>query len=75
MAENTLLRVYTVIDKGENRDAFWLNIGSAHPHKDGKGMNVLLQAMPLDGKLVIREVSDEEAEKEDAPKRKGRSRS
>ena len=58
-------RVYTLIprktDKGED-DTFWLNIGAAFAHKDAKGWNLVLQAMPLDGKLVIREVTEPEPE-------------
>ena len=33
--------VYTVEDRGENEDPFWLKIGAAWPHKDGKGFNIL----------------------------------
>jgi hypothetical protein len=32
----------------------------AFPHKDGKGFNIMLQALPLDGKIVCREVTGEE---------------
>ena len=71
----TMLRVYTVVDKGDGNDPFWLNIGSAFPHKDNAGFNILLQAMPIDGKLVVREVSEDEAKEEDKPKKKGRTRS
>ena len=52
-------RVYSVI-KREGKDDFWLNIGLAFPHNDGKGFNVMLQAMPFDGKLVLRETAEEE---------------
>ena len=52
-------RVYTVI-KREGQDDYWLNIGLAFPHKDGKGFNIVLQALPLDGKIVCREITDEE---------------
>src|SRR3982751_1855612 len=52
-------RVYTVI-KREGQDDYWLNIGLAFPHKDGKGFNVVLQALPLDGKIVCRDLPDEE---------------
>ena len=52
-------RVYTVI-KRDGKDDFWLNIGSAFKHGNGEGFNVLLQAMPLDGKLVLRPFKDEE---------------
>lgn len=74
-----VFRVYSVIDKGKDangkeRDAFWHNLGTAFPHKDGKGYNLLLEVLPIpvDGvaKLVIREVEPKEAEAEDAPKKK-----
>ena len=60
MAEKStkLFRVYSVVPRAK-QDDYWLNIGAAFPHDDGKGWNVLLQALPLphDGqtKLVIRE--------------------
>lgn len=56
-------RAYSVI-KREGQDDFWLNIGLAFPHKDGKGLNVVLQAFPLDGKIVLREPSDDEPEQQ-----------
>jgi len=54
-------RAYTVIRR-EGQDDFWLNIGLAFPHNDGKGLNIMLQAMPLDGKIVLREANSDEAE-------------
>jgi len=53
-------RVYSVISRGEGKDDYWLNIGLAFPHNDGKGFNVMLQAFPLDGKLVLRETAEDE---------------
>lgn len=49
-----------VVD-GEGDKAFWTKIGAAWPHEDGQGFNVTLTAMPLNGRLVIREpkTSDE----------------
>ncbi len=32
----------------------WTRVGVAFPHADGKGFNVLLHAVPLDGKMVLR---------------------
>ena len=52
-------RAFSVI-KRDGQDDFWLNIGLAFPHKDGKGLNVVLQAFPLDGKIVLREPSDDD---------------
>lgn len=67
MAEKAkMYRVYSVIARPKQED-FWLNLGSAFIHDDGKGFNVLLQALPIgDGgaaKLVIREYTPKEGEK------------
>jgi hypothetical protein len=35
-------------------DDYWLNIGAAFPHDDGKGFNVILQAHPIGEKIVLR---------------------
>ena len=52
-------RVYTVI-KREGKDDFWLNLGVAFAHDDDEGFNLLLQALPIDGKLVLRTYREEE---------------
>lgn len=39
---------------GGEKKADWTKVGVAFPHSDGKGFNVLLQAVPLDGKMVLR---------------------
>ena len=52
-------RAYTVI-KREGQDDFWLNLGLVFPHKDGNGFNIMLQALPLDGRIVCREISDDD---------------
>jgi len=51
-----MYRVYSIIERPK-QDDYWLNIGVAFPHEDGKGFNVMLQALPLhgDGKIVLRE--------------------
>ena len=50
---NPAYRAYTVV-KREGKDDFWLNLGVAFPHEDGEGFNILLQALPIDAKLVLR---------------------
>ena len=52
-------RAYSVI-KREGQDDYWLNIGLVFPHKDNGGFNIMLQAFPLDGKIVCREITAEE---------------
>ena len=44
--------VYVVEGEGDN--AYWTKIGSAWNHKDGDGINVILTALPLNGRLTIR---------------------
>ena len=45
--------VYTV-KKQEGQDPFWLKIGAAWANKDEQGFSVQLDALPLDGRLVLR---------------------
>ena len=61
-------RVFSVIPR-EGKDDYWLNIGLVFPHKDGGGFNLILQAFPLDGKIVVREINEERAEEAAAPPR------
>lgn len=51
--------VYVV--EGEGDSAFWTKIGAAWPHQDGKGFNIQLSCMPLNGRLGVREPKAEEA--------------
>ena len=61
-----MYRVYSIIER-QKQDDYWLNIGVAFPHEDGKGFNVMLQALPIhgNGKIVLREheaKADDDAE-------------
>jgi hypothetical protein len=76
--QQSTYRAYSVI-KREGQDDYWLNLGLAFPHKDGKGFNIMLQAIPLDGKVVCREITDDEPvqdpprqERSDRQHRRGR---
>ncbi|MDX2199492.1 MAG: hypothetical protein SF069_11045 [Phycisphaerae bacterium] len=46
--------VYQVRDRGQGQSGIWTRIGAAWPHNDGKGFNVQIDAVPLDGKLTLR---------------------
>ncbi len=48
---------YQVRDR-EGRKAFWTRIGSAWAHADGKGFNVQLEVVPLDGRITLRVASE-----------------
>jgi hypothetical protein len=55
---------YTVKDRGEGKEPYWLAIGGAWKHEDGKGMTLQLDAAPLDGKITLREKRREDYEKQ-----------
>ena len=37
---------------------FWTRIGSVWAHSDGKGFNLSVDTFPLDGRIVLRVVSE-----------------
>ena len=41
-------------DKG-----FWTRIGAAWVHKDGKGFNIQLDVVPLDGRIQLRVANEQ----------------
>jgi CHC2-type zinc finger protein len=48
-------------DSDADQAGFWTKVGSAWPHKDGKGLNVLLKPnIAVSGRLVLREWDDEQ---------------
>jgi hypothetical protein len=55
-------KVFVVEERGEGNDtdAFWTRVGSAWAHKDGKGFNVVLSALPVNGRLVLRTFTEED---------------
>ena len=47
------------VSKGGQR-SFWTRIGIAWVHKDGKGYNIKLDSLPIDGNVILRITSEEE---------------
>jgi hypothetical protein len=66
MSNKPVLLAYTVKDRGKSKKAIWTRIGAAWPHENGNGFTIELEALPLDGRLVLtepkRETSDAPAE-------------
>jgi len=66
-------RAYVIEDReGDQTDqsGFWTRIGSAWPHKDGKGLNVqLVPGIAVSGRLVLREYTDEDAKVEEGKRK------
>lgn len=69
-------RLYRV--DGNGPDARWTKIGAAWPKRDGKGFNILCDAVPLQGRIVMRAYTPkpktEEAAARSAPSRKAGAR-
>lgn len=51
--KKTRLNVFTPVEKKDSK-TFWLRVGTAFTNKDGS-INVYLDAVPLNGKLQLRE--------------------
>jgi hypothetical protein len=62
-------RANTVIKRGDDKEDYWLNIGMAFENEDGRRINILVQAAPLDGKLVLRRSKDNPADEKPKKKR------
>ena len=46
---------------GEQPTGFWTRVGSAWPHKDGRGLNIqLIPGVAVHGRIVLRENDDEQ---------------
>lgn len=60
--------------EGEGEKAFWTRVGSAWPNSDGKGFNITLSALPINGRIVLREFTEEEAVEEEKPKSKQKAK-
>ena len=44
-----------VTNNGEK--GFWTKVGAAWPHKDGKGLSLQLDVLPMNGRIVLRQPS------------------
>lgn len=53
-------RLYIV--KGNGEASRWTEVGAAWPNRDGKGFTFQVDATPLGGRLVMREIRRERAE-------------
>jgi hypothetical protein len=48
-------RIFAVSKRGEGKKSHWLEVGAAWSHRDGRGLSLKLDFMPLNGaELVLR---------------------
>lgn len=59
-------KAFVVEEKdGDEDKGFWNRVGSAWPHKDGKGFNLVIPpGIAVSGRIVLREFTDEDAKAE-----------
>jgi hypothetical protein len=60
MSDKPTLYAYTVKNRGRNKTAIWTRIGAAWPHDKGNGLTIELDALPLDGRIVLTEPKAEQ---------------
>ncbi len=53
-------RLYNVTGEGDK--ANWTQVGAAWQHADKQGFNIMCDAMPLTGRMVMRIVKEKDAE-------------
>jgi hypothetical protein len=46
-------QAWHVTNKGD--DSFWTKVGAAWPHRDGKGLSLILSVIPMNGQIVLRQ--------------------
>jgi hypothetical protein len=48
------------VRSNEGQKSIWTRIGGAWPHSDGQGFNILLDALPIDGRITLRIPNDKD---------------
>jgi hypothetical protein len=54
------LYAYAVEDAPRGQKSYWTRIGRMFNHKDGKGYDLVLNALPINGRIVIRQEEPKE---------------
>lgn len=49
------------VREGKGDESYWTRIGSAWQHGDGKGFNIQIETVPLDGRITLRVPSEKKS--------------
>lgn len=52
------MQAYTVKELDDGQNPIWSRIGAAWQHKDGQGFDIRMDALPVDGRIVLRVPKD-----------------
>ncbi|MBB4397938.1 hypothetical protein [Bradyrhizobium sp. ERR14] len=53
MSKKPTMIAYTVKDRGNDKKPFWVRVGAAWPLKEKPGFSIELDAMPVDGRIIL----------------------
>ena len=56
MSGDPVLIAYGVKRKRKTLGNYWQKIGEAYPHAEGAGLTLVLDAVPMDGRIVLLEL-------------------
>lgn len=57
MSNDPVLIAYSPQQRSSGK-TYWQRIGRAYPHETGAGLTLLLDALPIDGRIVLLELDD-----------------
>lgn len=55
MSSDPVLIAYGVKQRSTTKRSHWQRIGEAYPHESGAGLTIVLDAVPLDGRIILLE--------------------
>lgn len=58
MTNDPVVIAYTAKRSKNGKRTHWTRIGRAFPHETGAGLTVILDAVPLDGRVILLELDD-----------------
>jgi len=58
VTDDPVLIAYAVKRSSRSKKAVWTRVGRAYPHDTGAGLTVLLDAVPVDGRIILLERDD-----------------
>lgn len=60
MSSDPVLIAYSAKRSPNSGRTRWTAIGKAYPHESGAGLTVILDAVPLDGRIILLELDDDD---------------
>lgn len=55
MSNDPVLIAYAALKGDGRKRTYWQRIGAAYPHESGAGLTVVLNVIPLDGRIILLE--------------------